>query len=337
MRVMIIGESRKKLNEGYTKIAYSLKEHIKKAEHDVVLVSRKDVLKPKFFQFYKKFNPDIVHYITAPTLSSLLVLKLIKSLDPEVKVVASALHPYSLKLFGNNSSLRRKILEKVRPDLMLIQTKRLEALLTRLSIPYAYLPNGVDIDVFMPVSKKKKKELREKYGISPEKTVILHVGHIKPERNLHTLIDIKKLLKDSVEGLVVASDYFGVNKEIYHSLLKNNIKIITKYIPNIEEVYQLADIYIFPTRKEGSIFMPLSVLEAMACNLPVITTPFDGLLTYFKEGNGIFYADSPENFLLFVKQLLENNIDVKTRDFVIKYSWDNVITRLLNLYKNLLE
>lgn len=336
MRIMIIGESKKRIDEGYTKIAHTLKDYIKKKGHEVVLVNRKKVLSPKFFQFYREFNPDIVHYITAPTLSSLLVLKLIKLFDPKVKVVASALHPYSLKLFGKSKSVRN-ILKKIKPDLMLIQTKKLEPLLTRLYVHYAYLPNGVDINRFTPVSKKKKERLRLKYEISPKKRVILHVGHIKSERNLHVLIDIKKLLKGSIESLVVASDYFGVNKGIYQSLLKNDIKITTEYIPNIEEVYQLADIYVFPTRKDGSIFMPLSVLEAMACNLPVITTPFDGLLTYFKERGGIFYANSPENFLFFVKQLLKDNIDIKTRKLVIKYSWDNVITKLLNLYKNVLD
>jgi len=59
-----------------------------------------------------------------------------------------------------------------------------------------------------------------------------------------------------------------------------------RYIKKIEEIYQLSDCYIFPiTFEGGGISILLSVLEAMACNLPVVTTKFGGLPAIFKGGD----------------------------------------------------
>jgi glycosyltransferase involved in cell wall biosynthesis len=40
--------------------------------------------------------------------------------------------------------------------------------------------------------------------------------------------------------------------------------------------------------------MPLSVMEAMATNIPVISTPYEGLRTFFDEGNGIYYYSTQD-------------------------------------------
>ena len=51
------------------------------------------------------------------------------------------------------------------------------------------------------------------------------------------------------------------------------------YIPEVEDIYRLSDLYLFLAESDtAAIEVPLSVLEAMACNLPVICTPFGGLL-----------------------------------------------------------
>ena len=67
---------------------------------------------------------------------------------------------------------------------------------------------------------------------------------------------------------------------------------------NIEEVYALSDCYVFPTppmNKINSIEIPLSVLEAMACNLSVITTKFGALPKVFEEGDGLIFVDDGED------------------------------------------
>jgi glycosyltransferase involved in cell wall biosynthesis len=54
--------------------------------------------------------------------------------------------------------------------------------------------------------------------------------------------------------------------------VRDGVKIIEEYLPNIQVVYQLADVYIFPTiSRDYVIDIPLSAIEALACGTPVIT------------------------------------------------------------------
>ena len=49
---------------------------------------------------------------------------------------------------------------------------------------------GVDTEKFKPVTKEKSAELKAKYGVSPEKKVVLHVGHLNEGRNVAQLMKL---------------------------------------------------------------------------------------------------------------------------------------------------
>ena len=72
-------------------------------------------------------------------------------------------------------------------------------------------------------------------------------------------------------------------------MLNPNLQIIvTGYISpsGLPTYYSLIDILVQPSLRDG---MPNSLLEAMACGKPVITTPVGGMLDVVKDGeNGIF-------------------------------------------------
>ena len=76
------------------------------------------------------------------------------------------------------------------------------------------------------------------------------------------------------------------------------------YIENIEEVYQLSDLYIFPVEaKNGSIGMPLSIMEARGCGIPVLTTDFGSLKHYLDDDYGSIWYKYPDEFLATVKEI----------------------------------
>ncbi len=153
-----------------------------------------------------------------------------------------------------------------------------------------YLKTGIDIHKFVPVSKEEQRNLKLKYGFDPEKKIVLHVGHMKEGRNIAELLKIN----DKYQVVLVVST---LSKERQNDVLrdklssKSNIKIIDYYISNIEEIYQMSDVYFFPVKQMGHcIDIPLSCLEAAACNKPVITTDY-GEMSEFKDKQGFYFID----------------------------------------------
>ena len=72
-----------------------------------------------------------------------------------------------------------------------------------------------------------------------------------------------------------------------------------------------------------AIEIPLSVLEAMATNLPIVTTDFGGLVDLFTEGEGLFICSSEDEFASKARQGLACE-EVRTRTMVLGLSWKYV-------------
>jgi len=295
----------------------------------------KKIYSVHFWNQIKEFKPHIIHYFTAPTLLSFVALRFAKIYcNNEAKLVISSLHPYTLKLL--RKTVLKTCISLIKTDLILVQSREVEAILRGLGCNTEFLPNGVDTDRFTPVSRKTKEELREKYEIDKEKFVILHVGHITRVRGLQILNTMQKQDKNN-QVLIVGSSYFKKDNDLYETLKNNGCIIWNSYFENIEEIYALSDCYVFPVTKGNSIFMPLSVMEAMSCNLPVISTRFEGLDRAFEEGEGLMFADKEEDFYSKLKEVKNGAIKVNTREKVLPYSWENVTKRLEDIYRALLN
>lgn len=190
-----------------------------------------------------------------------------------------------------------------------------------------YLKTGVDTNKFTPVTKEQKNALKEKYGFNPEVPVILHVGHIKEGRNVSQMMKLSK----NYQILLVGSTF---TKNEQDTALREkmesfeNIRIIDEYISNIEEIYQLSDVYFFPVVKTGNcIDVPLSCMEAASCNLPVVTTEY-GEMRELKGKEGFYFIDdfSEETLNFIVDKALTESYD--TRSSVLEYDWQNAVKDL---------
>ncbi len=126
---------------------------------------------------------------------------------------------------------------------------------------------GIDTQKFAPVNKARARELKLKYGFSPEKILVAHVGHCSSGRGLE---DFALLNAPQIERFVVASGLFE-HEGTVRLLKESGVRLASGYVPNVEEVYQMADVTLFPTRSaEYVISIPLSVMEALACGTPVV-------------------------------------------------------------------
>ena len=329
MKICMIGKYLENLEEGMRNVSFHLAKELTK-RHQVLTLDLRAIFTMAFWKDITVFNPDIVHYFYGPSIKSILLLKVISLYCRDAKTVTFAILP-------DFSFLSKQFIPVFKPDLVLIQSFETEEFFKKLGCKTEFLPCGADVKKFIPVTTKAKEELRERYGIDKEKFVILHVGHISEGRNVQSL---KKLQNENNQVVIIGSTTStGINQLICEQLKKSGCFVWTRYFEDIEEIYALSDCYIFttlPVNKLNSIEMPLSVLEAMSCNLPVITTKFGALQRVFKEGNGLFFADEEKDFIIALESIKNSDTDVKTRDKVMPYSWENIGKELEEIYLDLM-
>jgi glycosyltransferase involved in cell wall biosynthesis len=262
----------------------------------------------------KNFNPDSLIYLPfqSSTFASYLRLKVLSSFAKTKNIMFIALQPKPLKQW------QKLIVKFLRPKFALTPSPTLNKFWDKMKINNELVPLLTDLSIFKPISNLKiKDDLRRKYNLPINSFIISHMGHLNEGRNLKTLIPLQQA---GVQIIIAASsstpeDAKG-QESLKNELLNSGIIILDGYIENIEEVYQLSDIYIFPViKKNSSIGMPLSILEARACSIPVITTNYGSIESYMQDDfGGIIYAD-PKFFLKSINELKnsENKNYAKTR------------------------
>jgi glycosyltransferase involved in cell wall biosynthesis len=272
----------------------------------------------------RKNNPDAIVYIPAAslTLGAFLRAKIISlSIGRPIAIIGLQIREYS--------SWEKYCLKLLMPDLVLSQSVMSDNFYRQLNFRTAIIRSGIDLELFKPVGENQKLSLRRKYHLPSDVKILLHVGHLKESRGIK---DLYKINPDSGHLLIVASTSTAQDAPLKDELNMMGITLFDEVIPAIEEVYQLADIYVFPTRSRSSAMeFPLSVLEAMACGLPVLTTRYGGLIDYFQDDHYFKYYDNVQEAEAFAQDILQSkNQDSNiNRLKVTPFGWANVADDLL--------
>ncbi len=324
MRICVVGHFKDNLDEGVRIVGRSI---FKMLENEDIDLKKVDINSISNWKDIIKFNPDIIHFILAPTVNGLIIAKLISILSLKSKIIISAVQP---------AVPQWNILKFLRPDLMLVQSSKSELVFKSIDFKTKFMYNGIDTEKFKPATDKEKKGLREKYKVPLDKFVVLHLASLKRERNLDIFKKIQKEQDNHV--IIIGRENENIDEELVLELEESGCEVWIKHFQNIEDIYNLSDCYIFPTvDNRACIETPLSVLESMACNLPVITTKFGAIPDLFDEGNGLFYINGENEISTFIDKFRNENIEIKTRNDALTYSMENVANNLMGIYKDLLN
>ena len=156
---------------------------------------------------------------------------------------------------------------------------------------------------------------------------IISVGHLTEGRNV---IDFTFISNECKKTFITSIDN---DIKIRDALLKNGVTIINHYLPNLEQYYQMNDIYLFPTIDLNSvIFIPLSVLEAASCGLPVVMRkdfPCLSLVKEYVSENGIFLYSGCDDINIAIEQAYNFVKEGNKSNLLIKSSWKEETSKIL--------
>ena len=121
----------------------------------------------------------------------------------------------------------------------------------------------------------KGQEIRKELGIPLDAKVILSVGEVNMNKNHKIGIKALAKLNDPNVYYVICGrgPLMEAHKELAQSLGVGDRVILTGYRTDVADFYKMADIFLFPSFREG---LPVAVMEAMASGLPVIATKIRG-------------------------------------------------------------
>jgi glycosyltransferase involved in cell wall biosynthesis len=205
--------------------------------------------------------------------------------------------------------------------------------------------NGVDIDYFHPTNKVVSRKILD---LPKNQKIILSVRRLVYKNGLDTLIEsVPYVTRDHPDALFVVAGK-GPSKTLIEDRIKesgieNNIKL-TGFLPHelLPIYYNAADYFLLPSASgEG---LPLVLLEAMACRLPVISTTVGGtpeIIEHMK--NGVLVPPrNPEAMALKMSELLSNEalgpaIGKEARKIVEnRFTWEENLRQLQIIYNEFL-
>ena len=319
-RQLMDGLSREHEVLALTALAHDVPEH----EIENVAANRL-LLSPRLMRRLRTFRPDLVLYVptACATFFSFLRTRVLRALAGGAPTVLIALQS---RQYGG---LSRALMPRIQPDLLLVQSESTRALLEHMGCKVAALPPGIDTSRFKQVDALERRRLRLRFGFSEDAFVVLHVGHLNRGRNVQALARVQQEMPlPDTQVVVIGSTSTPHDAGLIAELSNAGVRVVGDYLADIAQLYQLSDCYVFPvSSKTSSIDVPLSVLEAMACNLPVVTTQFGGLASLFQGGPGLSYVQDTDEIPEAVRMCASR--PSRTREMVAPYDWSGTAARLL--------
>ncbi len=308
---------------------------LKENNVDIVNLTGKNYFEctKKQILFFKKIKPDVIHANIGSMFHVMLSAKIMRI---EKKIYT--IHNEANLLYGN-SKLRKLVYRLAFNFFDFLPVAICESVKVSMEREfgkkYASIPcvnNGVDIMKYC-VSKRKN---------TTNTITFINTGTMYWIKNQNEIIEAfsNLFIKYKNIRLIILGD--GENRKKLEKLIK--IKEISDVVnmpgicTNVSEYLQSSDIYISASLTEG---LPLSMLEAMACGLPVIGSDAGGTVDLIKPDiNGFIYPKKNRKSLEKAMEKLINNTQMRveyaknSRKIAENWSIEKCVLGYENLYNS---
>ncbi len=242
----------------------------------------------KFTQTVFSIRPQVAHIATAFGWS--FIKHSLCALIAKAAGCCVLLHPHCsfAAMYSDHSSIWKTIFRfLIRiPDAVLILSS--EWLKLRQIYPRCktyLLFNAIDLTPYLPVAHN-----RTIHPVNSSPPQVLFLGHIGKAKGSFVLVETAKILKEKGEVFLIHlvgselthGEVFTLQKEIEEEHLEDVIAIHPPAFGEEKiEYFRQADVFAYPSYQEG---IPIAVIEAMACGLPVVASGVGGLPDLIHDG-----------------------------------------------------
>ncbi len=298
----------------------------------------------RFTRAVIKFRPQLTHIATAFGLS--FVKHSVCVIIARFSGSRVLLHPHcSIKaLYGDRSRwwqwFFRQIIRLTNGVISLsTEWNQLTAIVP--GCPVYYLPNAIDLSVYRAVGLERRVDVK-----NPPHFMALYLGYLGKTKGSYDLVEVAReavsenlpIIFKLVGEELSKGDGEQLQTQIDRAGLGNVVTLLPPVMgDNKLDLFREADIFVYPSYSEG---MPIAVIEAMACGLPIIATRVGGLPDLVIDGiNGILVDAGCANQLVgALKNLISNpdqRIAMQLNSYRIAFDQHDIeklVPRLVSIY-----
>ncbi|MDE2027996.1 MAG: glycosyltransferase family 4 protein [Candidatus Omnitrophica bacterium] len=256
-------------------------------------------------------------YLAARMLKKPLVIKVhgsdvnILGQFPLRRRMMMAAFRYAYKIIAVSEPLKQKIVEWGIPSEKVV-----------------VVSNGVNTELFHSM---KRAECRKKLSLSLSEKIVLYVGNLEPVKGPDILIEAFKKMPAGVKLMMIGKG--GMEKS-----LKEKVKLLSmedrvfflgsKPHNELPVWFNAVDIFCLASRNEGC---PNVILEALACQVPVVATRVGGIPELMTESAGEMVEPQNPEALAYalINQLAKD--DLKTEVKIM--SWQENAQNIFSILK----
>src|SRR5665647_12111 len=273
-----------------------------------------------------KPKPDLIHaHFSYPDGFGMIGL----AKKWNIPLVISALGTIERKVAYEGTYTSRQIIKAMNfADKVLSVSEDLKLHIVNLGInenKVIVVPNGVDTEKFKPAGKENSRKL---LNLPLDKNIILFVGALRSIKGVDYLIEAAKNFVDSNTELYLVGRDDGLKKSLKKMAQDFKITDFIKFIGPVDHEdiplwISASDILVLPSLSEGR---PNVVLEALACEVPVVATDVGGIpeLIINGETGYLVPAKNPLELSEKVNKLLG---DENQREKMGKFGRKSIIQR----------
>jgi len=205
--------------------------------------------------------------------------------------------------------------------------------------PFVVIPNGIDVDWYNP-NQAPISSLNDGHFN------VLYVGRFDPRNGLDLLIEAFKALAPKYPNLRLIIIGYGPLETTYRQMVPQKWKERVIFVGKVDEkrpaYYRSAHVLCFPAKK-GSF--GITLLEAMASGIPVITTDIEGfrfVMRHKVHGLMVREEEGCQGYIRALEYLLQNPHLCKewgknARQRALDFSWPQVTEQILHHYYEILS